>query len=218
MNFLAHCTLADASCSGVQTASPKACDALIAGGVLADFCKGVLPDTLPNELAMGIRLHRRIDAYSNQHPGIQRSCQRFTKQLRRFAPIFVDVFADHALANHWGDFHTQPLQPFIQRCYTILQRSALPTGYGDDRTNEFIDYMVETDLMGQYRSWEGVRKGVYGVCRRLRQQQLQNPALEEMGKLAEALSEDFVSYYPDLIGEACRFIGEEFATDASAAR
>ena len=115
MNFLAHCLIG-------EIAAEKREPGLIVGGFLGDFIKGPVPDELPSSLATGVRLHRRIDAYSNQHPIIRVSCRRFPQDLRRLAPIFVDIIADHILARHWVSFHEKSIEQFAHRL-TLPARS-----------------------------------------------------------------------------------------------
>ena len=68
MNFLAHCLI------GARAREDDA--GLIAGGFLGDFIKGPVPASMPPALQAGVRLHRRIDAYSNQQPDLLRSAHR----------------------------------------------------------------------------------------------------------------------------------------------
>ena len=47
--------------------------------------KGPIDKSLPLDLQTGIRLHRRIDAFSNQHQAIRDRCATFPLELRRYA-------------------------------------------------------------------------------------------------------------------------------------
>ena len=86
MNYLAHCALG--------SAHPE----YLVGGFLGDFVKGAVPVHLPQRIQVGIRLHRRLDAYSATQPDIADSIARLPRSLRRVAPIFIDLLADHYLA------------------------------------------------------------------------------------------------------------------------
>ena len=121
VNFLAH------SLIPALAAEPGHPD-LIAGGFMGDFIKGPVPENLPDTLAEGVRLHRRIDAYSNAQPKIRASCARFPTELRRFAPIFVDVIADHLLATRWVQFCNVPLSDFTSGVYQAIEQH---TGIAD---------------------------------------------------------------------------------------
>lgn len=196
MNFLAHCAIAD-------RASDPAHPDLIAGGFLGDFVKGPVPDSLPGPLATGVRLHRRIDAYSNEHAGIAASCARFEPPLRRFAPIFVDVVADHLLARHWVRFHPQPLERFTADAYRAIDRHAhrLPAD-----GLRFFDYMRTADLLARYRDREAMERGLGAVLRRLRRESLTADAIAAVDALLPDLEADFLDYYPDLVTHAAGWL------------
>ncbi len=203
MNFLAHCLLAD-----LATDSKENSGSLIAGGVLADFHRGPMPDHWPDDLSLGVALHRRVDAFSNALTGIRASCDRFPKPLRRFAPIFVDIHADRSLSQVWSGFHGDGLPQFAQRCYDLVEQ-AHPLMHGlDPRAERFVSYMREVDLLASYQDWSHVAQGVEVVCKRLRRPALAVPAVEAMQTLDETLRSDFEDYFPELIQEARRFIAE----------
>ncbi len=196
MNFLAHCLIPDRAVADVH---PD----LIAGGFVADFLKGPVPECLPEHLAEGVRLHRRIDAYSNAHGVIRRSCDRFPGTLRRFAPIFVDVVADHLLAQHWQRFHPAPLPSFTARAYQAIRPHVhrLP---GSGR--RFFNYMCEQDLLAGYRRTDAMQQALRSITRRLGRQILDEPMLAAVDAHLPGLEEDFLEYFPDLIRHASSWL------------
>jgi acyl carrier protein phosphodiesterase len=109
MNFLAHLYLA-----GDQ-------DAHRLGGLMGDFVKGPLPGSLPDDLAFGVFLHRRIDSFADAHEAFRRSRARVAPSRRRYAGVLVDMFYDHLLARHWDDFHPEPLADYAVRAYGLLR-------------------------------------------------------------------------------------------------
>ncbi|HEX7035027.1 MAG TPA: ACP phosphodiesterase [Pseudomonadales bacterium] len=199
MNFLAHCVIP-------ERAAPGADPDLIAGGFIGDFIKGRVPDDLPAGLAAGIRLHRRIDAYSNRHPLIRRSCERFPPELRRFAPIFVDVVADHLLAVHWHRFHPADLPSFTAGAYRAIgpHRQRLSDG-----GRRFYRYMVEVDLLADYRHAAAMHRALGGVLRRLGREALHREAVEAVEAQRAGLAADFLDYFPDLIRHASEWLDAE---------
>lgn len=196
MNFLAHCLI---GAQATQTENP----ALIVGGFLGDFIKGPVPAELPADLALGVRLHRRIDAYSNQHPGIRCSCARFPQHLRRMAPIFVDIIADHCLARRWSEFSDEPITTFTRRAY---QQIAGHTSWLSARGERFFRYMSEEDLLASYRHPETMHQGLRSITRRLGKEHLNSDlaaiAVEQLGRLEE----DFLEYFPDMLAHAKEWV------------
>lgn len=102
MNFLAHLHLAHLA------------DSSLTGNLLADFVRGDPSDRWSPEIVSGIRMHRRLDALSDQLPEVLAAKQRFRPETRRVAPIALDVIWDHFLALHWPLF--SPQQSLSQFC------------------------------------------------------------------------------------------------------
>lgn len=181
MNFLAHCVLAQPG------------DGFLAGGVLGDFVKGPIPAALPLELRAGIRLHRRIDSYSNRLDAMRASLARFPPALRRPAPVLLDIVADHCLALAWPRFGSGSVEAFSATVYRALARfpDAVPAA-----GQRFVEHMVATDLLARYHDPLLVRRAMAHVLRRLRLEQLA-PALEDvLGDALPGLQADFLAYFP----------------------
>jgi len=200
MNFLAHC-LIGAEAGRLQPARGP----LIAGGFLGDFVKGTIPTDMPESLAIGVRLHRRVDAYSNRQPLIRVSCERFPAPLRRFAPVFVDIIADHVLACAWSDHHDASLDVFTGDVYDVIEshRDWLP-----EPGAEFLDYARDTDLFARYRHWSVIERSLHSVARRIRRPELGAEVAAVSVELLDDLTKDFDAYFPDILRHAREWIGE----------
>lgn len=217
MNFLAHCLLADGSAGRTtnvdEPPSRQAWRAgFLAGGILGDFVKGPIPDSLPVELRAGIRLHRRVDSHSNQLPEMKASVRRFAPDLRRVAPVLLDIVADHCLARSWPRYASEPLDAFIHRVHAaIAEFDAMVPARG--RT--FIERMVESNLLLRYADPAVARRAMEHVLDRLRLPHLggalQGVLADDIGTLAA----DFDIYFPLLQGLAGRerVAAAQWATD-----
>ena len=201
MNFLAHCLIAARANPGNETMAAG----LIAGAILGDFVKGPVPERWPAPLQAGIRLHRRIDAFSNGSGGVRRSCNRFPADLRRLAPVFVDIVADHCLATDWPAFHDEPLETFSRRCYTTLEPHAHRL---DSPGRRYLDWLVKEDLMARYRSGAAMERGLLSVTRRLDREHLNDALLEFVAGYLPDLHDDFRGYFPELLAH-----GREWTAD-----
>lgn len=164
MNFLAHVALASDAAAAWQC-SPEDAEGLIAGAIIGDFVKGRIPADWPVELQAGVALHRKIDALSNVHLGIQASCASYPAELRRFAPIFLDLLADHSLSRRWTEFYGDDIAVLSQASYQSVRtyQHLLP-----ERGHRFVEYMEDVDLLANYHEWAHVQQGIRSVLRRLR--------------------------------------------------
>jgi len=189
MNFLAHAFLA-----GVV---PH----LVVGGVIGDWIKGPLPAGLPDDLALGVALHRAIDGFAETHPGFCASRARMTPARRRYAGVLVDIFYDHLLARDWQRHHGEPLERFCARVYRTIgdRRDDIPAA-----AHGALDLMAGEDWLSSYRHLAGVADVLARMARRARQP---NPLLhgeEEYLADPRGFAGDFAAWLADARG----FVGQ----------
>ena len=181
MNFLAHCILAQPGAG------------FMAGGVLGDFVKGSIPESLPRDLAAGIRLHRRIDSYSNRLPEMKVSVARFDPALRRAAPVLLDILADHCLTLTWGCYADEDLRTFTARVYAAIDtyRERIPA-----RGRDFVSRMIETDLLARYGEPLVIERAMAHVLARLRFDHLHDRLRPLLESDLPRFIDDFRVYFP----------------------
>ncbi|RZK97569.1 MAG: DUF479 domain-containing protein, partial [Hymenobacter sp.] len=114
MNFLAHLFLA----------GPLAAPAYVGqltGQFIADSVPGRRLEAYPAAVQAGIRVHRAIDAFTDQHPVVRRSTARLrTAGTGKYAGVVADVFMDHFLARNFREFSPESLPDFTRRVYALL--------------------------------------------------------------------------------------------------
>jgi len=183
MNFLAH----------FQLAWPD--EGLVAGGLEGDFYKGRLCGQLPGNIERGVRLHRAIDAFTDNHPVIAQLRRDFPPTLRRYAGILIDLSFDHYLSLHWEKFVDIPLQEFNEQVYRLLlaQQHQLSTG-----SRTMLARLVEHDILGLYISWDTVPASAERIGRRFSRG---NPFVgvdEQLSPARQLLEQAFLDFYPQL--------------------
>lgn len=188
MNYLAHLHLGGEA------------PAQLLGSLYGDFVKGPLAGRWPADIEAAIRLHRRIDAFTDSHPLQARARARFPAERRRYAGILLDLFFDHCLALHWADYADEPLAQFSDRVYRVLAAEpALP-----GRLALIAPRMAEQDWLGSYRDFAVLQRVLDGLGRRLSRPGALDGSLAELERLYQPLSEDFRLFYPELIEFARR--------------
>jgi acyl carrier protein phosphodiesterase len=103
MNYLAHLYIADRA------------QADLAGAILGDFVRGPDMSRFATEVGHSIRLHRRIDSVTDQHPRVLAAMARFEAGPRRYAPIILDVLWDYVLAIDWAQYSSESYADFCSR-------------------------------------------------------------------------------------------------------
>lgn len=188
MNYLAHIYLARQSG-----------DAMV-GALLGDFAKANAIDAYGADIAREIRIHRRVDSFTDSHPIVREARQLFQSGTRRFAGISLDVFYDHVLARDWDRYSTVPLGTFTRRFYEALQarRDLLP-----DRVVQIATRMAEHDWLASYREFDNVKFAVTRMSGRLsRNGELLRETLVDLEAHYDALSDGFHVFFPELIAFA----------------
>ena len=193
MNFLAHCAL---SVAEPRTSADPLC---IVGGFLGDFVKGTVPAQLPSGIQTGIRLHRRLDAFSAIQDDIKVSIARIPQTSRRLAPVFVDLVADHFLARHFETVHSEPLAEFAPRIYAILGEHEvhLPA-----EARRFLHFMRDHDLFGRYVEIEPIERAFRRIAERFRKDEAVRESMDALHAGYRDFEADFLRYYPALKAHA----------------
>ena len=184
MNYLAHLLL-----SG-ELAEVRL------GGVLGDFYKGPIEQLqLSPGIAAGVRLHRQLDAHSDQHPGIKQCVALLGPALRRTGGIVIDIAFDHFLAKHWSLFCEQDLQGYSQDCYQIMAAAKQPLPPGFIR---FRQRAQEHDLLSSYRHLATLEIVLERVAQRLSQPQRMHGAYDNLVDNYVAIEHYFLEVFPQL--------------------
>ncbi len=187
MNYLAHFHLA--------WPDPQ----LLAGALEGDYRKGLLRGELPARIEAGVRLHRAIDGYTDNHPVIVELRRRFPTEMRRYAGILIDLSFDHFLSRHWQQFSSLPEPEFRQGVYRCLQEYEAHLSPAAQR---MARRMAQVDLLAHYARWDTVPDGAARVGERLRRG---NPLRDTRALLArerQPLEAAFLDFYPDLVAFA----------------
>lgn len=165
------------------------------GSLYGDFVKGPLRGEYPTELEAAIHLHRRLDAWTDQHPLVTKARLRFSPELRRYSGIVVDVFFDHALAINWASYSSQPLNKFTQKVYQLLEEQPRLPG----RLAKVAPWLIQEDWLGSYQDFELLKLVLSGISQRLKQPNILEPFWPELKENYLLLLEDFEIIYPQLL-------------------
>ncbi len=152
MNFLGHLFL-----SGDDPL-------VITGNFMADAVKGRDLSRFSAGLQRGIRLHRRIDAFTDGHRMGHPGHVRLRAHAGHYAPVVMDLFRDHLLARDWRRWHDEPLAAFSARMYRLLRAHE---GHMPERTRRMLPYMVQGDWLTSYASLEGIGAALHGLSVRV---------------------------------------------------
>ncbi|TYC62528.1 DUF479 domain-containing protein [Marinobacter sp. BW6] len=183
MNHLAHVFLA-----------PDSPEARV-GSILGDFSRGVDLSALPDSVKQGVRHHRAVDSYTDQHPDVLASKQVFSRQRRRFAGVALDILYDHFLLKHWDRFSEVERDAFIRRTYRELQEKEhlMP-----DKMARVTQRIVWNDWFGAYQDLDNIGYALDRVAGRIRFRNGFTGIITEIRANQDELERNFLSFFPDL--------------------
>jgi acyl carrier protein phosphodiesterase len=184
MNYLAHLYLAGDA--------PEA----IVGNLMGDFVKGSALSEYSEPIRAGIRLHRRIDAFTDAHPVVAGSRRLIGPEHRRYAGVLVDIFYDHFLARSWAAYSSVPLPEFAARVYQVLRTHdrLLP-----DRLRRVAASMSANDWLGSYAEVVGIEAALARAARRLTRENAMAAGAAELTANYDGLRAHFDCFFPALV-------------------
>lgn len=189
MNYLAHLYLADRA------------GADLAGAILGDFVRGPDMTRFAPEIAHSIRLHRRIDTITDQHPRVLAAMTRFEPGPRRYAPIILDVLWDYALATDWARYSSEPFAAFCSRGARAVAASGSLFEWPRRPTRSGFN-----TLLRSYATETGIEFALRRIAARLKKPEPMLEACKGWQLHAPALREDLPLLIADLEETAKAFV------------
>ncbi|MVN75616.1 DUF479 domain-containing protein [Hymenobacter sp. HMF4947] len=189
MNFLAHLLLAGPPAAAAYS------DNLL-GQFIADSVPGRQLEQYALGVQAGIRAHRAIDTFTDQHPVVRRTTARLRAAgYGKYAGVVADVFFDHFLAQHFSDFSAETLAGFTQRVYAQLatRQAEFPA-----RVQQFFPYLVQQNWLLHYAEVAGITRALSGLSRRATPGSGMETAGEELRRHYAAYEADFREFFPQL--------------------
>lgn len=184
MNFLAHFYLT------------RHDSELTVGNFLADFVRGRGQNLFSQKIAEGIRIHRKIDTFTDGHPIVQASRQRLQSTYHKYAMVITDIYYDHLLAVHWNSFSEVPLEKFAAGIYNTLKQyeEVFP-----ERAKRTLHYMQLHDWLTSYKTLEGIENSLRGLARRATFESGMENAAADLKKDFDLYEQEFLRFFPELM-------------------
>lgn len=165
------------------------------GSLLGDFARGLDSGSLPPAIHEGLRHHRSVDAFTDQHPDVMASKRLFSSQRRRFAGVALDILYDHYLLRNWHRFSSMDVDDFIDQVYAELRnhRKAMP-----EKMQTVTGQIVRYDWFRSYQSLDNIGFALDRVANRIRFRHSFSGIIEEIKAQDQALEARFLCFFPDL--------------------
>lgn len=185
MNFLAHFHTARAS------------DDLLSGSFMGDFVRGSV-EKQEARFRAGIVLHRKVDAFTDEHPLVLESVARLRPACGRYAAVALDVIYDHLLATSWEKWSDESLDEFTRRVYAVLRRDAVSY---PERAGRIAASIASGDWLGSYRSEGGIRFALQRMNARVRHGVDLTAGLDVVLADVQTFRDRFEHFFHDLLAD-----------------
>lgn len=170
------------------------------GNLLPDLVSGRLDAELDPGVLAGAVNHKRVDAFTDTHPVFARSRARLRERHGRYSAILTDMFYDHELARHWGRYHDEPLDGFIEKAYHGLSEGV---ALMPEPMAAITGRMIEQDWLGAYATRDGMRRVLTMMSvrfsKRLGRRVELAHAVDDLETDGDGLAADFSAFFPELI-------------------
>ena len=193
MNFLAHLYLSKNDTN------------IMIGNFIADHIKGNKYDGFSKEIQQGIFLHREIDTFTDAHEIVRKSKRRLHERYRHYDGVIIDIFYDYFLAKNWASYSNIPLDVYTKSVYELLNKIKLDL---PAKSQQFIDYMIEYNILFNYKYKEGIAKVLNGMNKRTKGKSQMNLAIEDLQNLEAEFETDFSLFFKDLIAHTNQKLNE----------
>ena len=133
------------------------------------FVKGPIDEqmlaTHQHDVVNGIKLHRKIDVFSNNSDTFRKSAARINSKQRRFSGILIDMYFDHILAKHWSTLHSKRLADFSQYIYQVVLKDRPENPQKFRKVSRMI---VDQDWFRAYTTIDGITQQIERLGCRLK--------------------------------------------------
>jgi len=166
------------------------------GNLLPDLASAARLAGLPEGFQRGIRCHRQIDRFTDNHPRFKSCVSRFSRPFRRYGGILTDIYFDHFLARDWPNYSTVALVQFIGEVHRDIE-TCLPEIPPEVRPH--LQRMSQENWLGMYATLSGIRAILRRVSCRLRRPFDLSASLPIFEAYQLAFADDFQAFFPELI-------------------
>lgn len=183
MNYLAHAVL--------SFQHPE----ILTGNMICDFVKGSQQYQYSLGIQQGIRLHRAIDTFTDQHPAIREAKLLLKPAAGGYSGPFIDIAFDHFLSLDSAEIPTEGWENFSKSVYKQLeaQSSLLPETF-----KKILPYMIQHNWLTNYQYTHAIEKSFHGIARRAKYLDDASAAFQMFKKEYDTLQTIYSNFFPEL--------------------
>ncbi len=185
MNYLAHLALSNRD------------PAIMLGNFIADDIPRKEEKDVPKDVMKGIKLHRRIDEFTDDHKAFKKAVKKLRKHHRKYAPVVLDILNDHLLSRNWHLFYNGKQRDFHRFVYDQFHEHVIRL---PPKVSLHVHTLLEYEYLAAYNSREGIEGVLKRMDRRTRFPSNFSLAGDHLYEDYSFFEEQFVILYEDLNG------------------
>ncbi len=168
----------------------------MAGNFLGDYLNNQQVAALPDAVQEGVRLHRQIDSFTDQHPLVRKGVRRMYGRHSKYATVLIDIFYDYLLTVNWAGFAAEPLPDFAQRAYRALEKHLhlMP-----EPVRSYVPQMIADDWLQKYGTYDGIAYTLKRMGGRMSRPELMDGALDTLRQQLPELNQEFQVFFPQVM-------------------
>lgn len=184
VNYLAHMYLAGDDADSVI------------GNFIADHVKGEEINKYTEGVISGIKMHRAVDEFTDNHPIVKLSIARLRPKFRKYSGVIVDMFYDHFLSANWELYCKTDLDRFTAERFEILLSNSdiMP-----HRAQYLLPFMIKNNWLKMYGTIEGLDRALTGMSKRTSFISQLEHASSELKEHYGRFKDEFEEFWPQLI-------------------
>lgn len=183
MNYLAHMYLAGDDADSVI------------GNFIADHVKGEEINKYTEGIISGIKMHRAVDEFTDNHPIVKLSIARLRPKFRKYSGVIVDMFYDHFLSADWNVYCRTGLETFTAERFEILLSH---TEIMPHRAQYLLPFMIKNNWLKMYGTIDGLNRALTGMSKRTAFASQLEIASTELETHYNRFKDEFEEFWPEL--------------------
>lgn len=183
MNYMAHIYLSHEK------------EEQLLGNFIADFIGNKDLVDYDEKIVEGIMLHRKIDAFTDNHTVVRQGTKRLRETQGKYAPVVIDIIYDYFLCKNWSEFSDESIHNFRQKSYSSLtkQTQKLP-----ERIKLKVDRMIDGDFLTMYDSLDGMKFVFEQMDKRTKFPSKFVHAIDTIESNYEDFNSEFLTFFPEI--------------------
>ncbi len=183
MNYLAHLLLSNYN------------EDILIGNFITDFITKPQEKDFDDKIQVGIKLHRMIDEFTDDHKIVKEGLSRLRKHQGKYAPVVLDICYDHLLARNWNNYSDVHIDLFATHTYKQLEShyDILPK-----KLMKSLPAMIKGNWLMSYEHRSGLEYTFERLTKRVKFENSLPNAVEDFYKDYAFYEAGFLKFFPEL--------------------